>query len=110
MAEIDVNGMVQAASSIHDVVESISTEENAVRESISNLLVTWTGQSATTFARAMEEFYAQCDAIEAMLSDLSLTVFNSAKKYAEANDSANQQASLFVSAPIRPEPLLPNFG
>lgn len=105
---VDVPGMISAASSINDKASQVQAQESQVQATFTNLMSTWQGQSAVTYAGAMDGFYGLCDKIIATLQQLSQTVNTSATNYQTRHED-NTSTAANLAANIPNIPALPNF-
>jgi len=102
--------MLTAATTINTTASDVTDQKSGVQTTFTSLMGSWTGQSATTFAEAMQSFYNQCDKITGVLQGLSSTVQSSATNYQETHESsvtlANRAAATTADAA---QVTLPNF-
>lgn len=108
---IDVDGMLTAATVINSTAGDVNEQKSGVQSTFTSLMGSWTGQTATTFAEAMQNFYNQCDKITSVLEGLSSTVQTSATNYQGTHeDNTTLAAAAVATTADAAQQTLPNFS
>ena len=109
---VDVHAMLQAASEMEDKHDSIRSQVTSLQSEIGSLETTWTGQAASQFNNAMQNFYDDCNTILTSLQHLAQAVDKSAMQYEQTHHMTTDQAQALanrISATPAGLPGLPGF-
>lgn len=94
---VDVQAMVQAGSEMEDTHGNIYSQVTGLQSEIDGLMASWTGQAASQFSNAMQNFYDDCNTVLTSLQDLAQAVASSAQNYESAHQMTTDDAGSLMN-------------
>jgi WXG100 family type VII secretion target len=94
---VDAPAMVQAASSMEDTHQGISSQISSLQSEFETLMGTWGGDAASQYHSAMQAYYEDCNTILTSLQRLATDVDEQAKEYQQAHGQTTDQASALMN-------------
>jgi WXG100 family type VII secretion target len=94
---VDIQGMTQAQGNFQTALDQVNTAYSDMREQQSTLAANWTGETASSFGQALEQWLEDLNTVKTQLSNMLETLSQNTGVYANTNETSQQVASQFTS-------------
>ena len=89
---VDTDALFTATTALRGTVDRLQSESTTMRSQLAALQSAWTGQAATTFQGATEQWHAAQAQLEQALAAITAALDHAGQQYVQAEDYS---ASLF---------------
>ena len=94
---VDVQGMTAAQANFQNALDQVNTAYSNMTEQQSTLAGNWTGETASTFGQALEQWLQDFATVRTQLTRILETLSQNTGVYSNTNEQSTQMASSFRS-------------
>lgn len=94
---VDIAGMTAAQPHFQTAVDNCNTAYNNMTEQQSTLAANWTGETASTFGQAMNQWLEDFNTVRTQLTHILETLSQNTGVYANTQEGSQQMAASFQS-------------
>lgn len=94
---VDVQGMVAAQNSFQNALDQCNTAYSNMSEQQSTLASNWTGEAASSFGQALNQYLEDLNTVRSQLSTMLETLSSNTGVYTNTNEGSSQMASAFAN-------------
>jgi WXG100 family type VII secretion target len=92
---VDVQGMIAAQGNFQNALDQVNTAFNNMQDQESTLAANWTGETASTFGQALNQWLEDFSVVRQQLSGMLETLSTNTGVYANTNEGSQQMAASF---------------
>jgi WXG100 family type VII secretion target len=94
---VNIPGMVAAQGNFQNALDQVNTAFSNMQEQQSTLAANWTGDTASTFGQALEQWLSDMNTVKTQLSNMTETLSTNTGVYTNTNEGSQQMAASFTS-------------
>jgi WXG100 family type VII secretion target len=94
---VDIQGMTTAQGNFQSALDQVNTAYSNMTEQQSTLAANWTGETASTFGGALNQWLDDFNTVKTQLSNMLETLSQNTGVYTNTNEGSQQMASSFTS-------------
>lgn len=94
---VDVQGMTAAQGNFQNALDEVNTAYQNMTEQQQTLAANWTGETASSFGQALEQWLEDLNTVKQALTNLLEALSKNTGVYSNTNDQSTQVASQFKS-------------
>lgn len=94
---VDVQGMTAAQGNFQNALDQCNTAYSNMTEQQSTLAANWTGETASAFGQALNQWLEDFNTVRTQLSRITETLSTNTGVYSNTNEQSQQMASSFAS-------------
>jgi WXG100 family type VII secretion target len=87
--------MISAQGNFQNALDSVNTAQTNMTEQQSTLLANWTGETASAFGQALEQWLTDCGTVKTQLTTILEALSQNTGVYANTNEGSTQMATAF---------------
>lgn len=93
---VSIQGMIAAQSNFQNALDQVNTAYNDMQEQQENLSTNWSGDTASAFGQAVDQWLADFGTVQTQLANILDTLSANTGVYANTNEGSSAMAKSFA--------------